>query len=407
MSEPGYEFEGLGRRFVAALIDNLTWLLGGFWLLSFIPESVYENDPEVVGVALFLLATAWFNYFAISEWRWGQTIGKNAMGMRVISVDRGKLSFGQASVRNLLRIVDFFVVGWVMIATSAKRQRLGDRAAGTVVVRRSPAEARNYTVAGAAPIGGGSEPVQPPAAPAAEESPAPEQDTGGRGKLPEISWNVARTVKALIGGILLAGLFAPLLVLPFDPDLDSDAAILVAQGLFGASLILVAVGVASGWDRGRVRDALGQLGLRPVGLKAFGIALLTLIGYYIVVALFATLLVNPEQEDVASELGVNDPSVLVAISAVLMIAVLAPLSEELFFRGMVFSGLRSRFSLWPAALISGVVFGLPHVLTGPLAAIPLTVLGVALAWLYERTGSLWPCIFIHMINNGLALAVTS
>ena len=45
-----------------------------------------------------------------------------------------------------------------------------------------------------------------------------------------------------------------------------------------------------------------------------------------------------------------------------------------------------------------------HAPTGPLAAIPLAVLGVALAWLYERTGSIWLCIIAHAINNSLALS---
>src|SRR5262245_25965101 len=123
------EFEGLGRRFLAALVDNATWLIAGLWLLSYIPTDVYDNDPEVVGVIIFCLLTAWFNYFAVSEWRFGQTIGKNALGARVISVDRTKVSFGQASMRNLLRLVDFFVIGWVMIASTRLHQRLGDKAA--------------------------------------------------------------------------------------------------------------------------------------------------------------------------------------------------------------------------------------------------------------------------------------
>ena len=65
------------------------------------------------------------------------------------------------------------------------------------------------------------------------------------------------------------------------------------------------------------------------------------------------------------------------------------------------------FSFWPALLIAGLVFGMIHAPTGITTVIPLAVLGGALAWLYERTGSLWPCVFAHTINNGLALAVTA
>jgi hypothetical protein len=228
-----------------------------------------------------------------------------------------------------------------------------------------------------------------------------------RGGLPAIGWDLSNTVRGTIGGLLLAGLVAPLLVIPFDPELESDGSLLIAQALFGAALVLVAVGVASRWSFSPLGDALRALGLRRVRLSGFGIALATLLGYYIAAAVFAALVVKPEQEDIAGELGVNDPSIIVAASAIALIAVVAPISEELFFRGMVFSGLRSTMSLWPAALVSGLVFGLPHAITGPLAVIPLTGLGAALAWLYERTGSLWPCVFAHVVNNSLALAVTS
>ena len=59
----------------------------------------------------------------------------------------------------------------------------------------------------------------------------------------------------------------------------------------------------------------------------------------------------------------------------MLIAGLAPIAEELFFRGFVFSGLRSRMTMLPAALISGLVFGLVHAPTGITTVVPLAVLG--------------------------------
>jgi membrane protease YdiL (CAAX protease family)/uncharacterized RDD family membrane protein YckC len=399
----GYEFEGLWRRFVAALIDNLGWLLFFFFYLGQIGVAIYDADAAAGTIFFFVFATAWFNYFALCEWRWGQTIGKNVMGMRVISTDRGKITYGQSSIRNLLRLVDFFVIGWVMIATGEKRQRLGDKAANTVVVRNPNREEKHY---GERPPSPRPE-AEPSTAEKVAAATATDSATAGAAALPTIRWGVSDTVWSLIAGLLLAGLIAPLLVLPFDPQLDSDAALLGAQALFATALIVVAVGTASRWSFSPLGDALTSLGLRSVGLKAFGLALLTLLVYYLAAGLFSVLVLDPEQDDIAGELGVNDPNLLVAISAIVLIAIVAPISEELFFRGMVFAGLRLRFSLWPAAIISGVIFGLPHIFTGPLAVIPLSALGVALAWLYERTGSLWPCVFAHAINNSLALAVAS
>ena len=81
----------------------------------------------------------------------------------------------------------------------------------------------------------------------------------------------------------------------------------------------------------------------------------------------------------------------------------APISEEICFRGMLFGGLRERLPRLAAALLAGLVFGGLHALTGVTAVPPLVFFGFVLALLYERTGSLWPCILLHMLNNSVAL----
>jgi uncharacterized protein len=404
------EYVGFWRRALAALVDNLTWLLGASMLLAYLPGSTWEDQPEVVAVLVFLLLTAWFNYFALTEWRWGQTIGKNATGIEVRSLDGSdRLSFGQASVRNLLRLVDFFVVGELMIATSDRKQRLGDRAAKTVVVRRQ----RAARPAAAAVRGGATDPPRsaPPAPPppvvpppqARPPSPAPAAPGPDRG-FPLVPWPLRRTVWGLALGLVAAIVIAPLLVVPFDPDLDSDGALITTQWIFDGILVAVALGVASAWRFRPLTGALRQLGLREFKLSAFGWMLLMLLAYYVGAVIFSALVLEPEQEDIGKELGVCNPGIGIAVAAVVLIVVAAPLTEELFFRGFFFGGLRSRLSLWPAALLSGVVFGLVHAPTGPTAAIPLAGLGVGLAWLYEKSGSIWPSITAHFLNNSIAIA---
>jgi uncharacterized RDD family membrane protein YckC len=138
---PGPAYASFRRRLLASLVDNASWLIFYFWIYSWvIIGSSLESDTAVI-VAVFLFLSLWFNYFAFCEWRWGQTMGKNATGIEVRSVDGAeRLTYGQASIRNLLRLVDFFVVGELMIATTERRQRLGDKAARTIVVRRAPRE---------------------------------------------------------------------------------------------------------------------------------------------------------------------------------------------------------------------------------------------------------------------------
>jgi membrane protease YdiL (CAAX protease family) len=222
-----------------------------------------------------------------------------------------------------------------------------------------------------------------------------------------VPWNARTTLWWLLGGLALAIIVPPLLVAPFDPELEGDGALLAAQAVFDGLLLFVALGVASDWKFKPLARPLRLLGLRPFRVSAVWIMLGTLVAYYLAAGLFASLVLEPEQEDIGGELGVGNPSIVIAVAAVVTIALLAPVAEELFFRGFVFAGLRTRWSLWPAAIASGLIFGLVHAPTGITTVVPLAALGIALCWLYDRTGSLWPCVIAHMINNSLALALVS
>ena len=240
----------------------------------------------------------------------------------------------------------------------------------------------------------------PPQAPSPPQ--APQVATPDRG-FPLVPWPLRKTLWGLGLGLLLAIIIPSALVAPFDPDLESDGALITVQGIFDGLLVTVALGIASAWRFRPIAGALRSLGLRQFKLSAFGSMFLMLIAYYVGAAIFASLVLQPEQEDIGKELGVCNPGIGIATAAVLLIVVLAPLAEELFFRGFFFAGLRSRLSLWPAAVVSGAVFGLVHAPTGPTAAIPLAGLGVGLAWLYEKSGSIWPSITAHFLNNSLAI----
>jgi membrane protease YdiL (CAAX protease family) len=81
--------------------------------------------------------------------------------------------------------------------------------------------------------------------------------------------------------------------------------------------------------------------------------------------------------------------------------VVAPVVEELFFRGFVFAGLAQRYSWRKAALISSALFALVHL--QPLAIPPIFILGYIFAYLYQRCGSIWPAVLMHVSTNALGL----
>jgi uncharacterized protein len=102
--------------------------------------------------------------------------------------------------------------------------------------------------------------------------------------------------------------------------------------------------------------------------------------------------------------GALDDPLLGPIVGLLIIAG-APLGEELIFRGLFFGWLRRHLSLWPAAIISALVFAAIHGI--PVVMPPVLVLGIAFAWLYEKTGSLWPAIAVHAFHNALVFVTTT
>jgi RDD family protein len=90
-------------------------------------------------VLIVVVGASWIGYFLICEWRWGLTAGKRALRARVVTEYGAPIGFADSVTRNLLRIVDFlpfmYLLGGILAITSARSQRLGDRAAGTLVVR--------------------------------------------------------------------------------------------------------------------------------------------------------------------------------------------------------------------------------------------------------------------------------
>lgn len=132
-------------------------------------------------------------------------------------------------------------------------------------------------------------------------------------------------------------------------------------------------------------------------LPAMGAYLsILLIGFKLVEVLFPNIDLD-QLQDIAFLSAQGNIEMLLAFVALIIIA---PISEEITFRGFLFGGLKKKLGWIGAAVISSLVFALVH---GQLnVAIDTFLLGLVLAWLYRKTKSIWPSIALHAIKNSIA-----
>jgi len=166
-----FQIAGLGTRAIAQIIDLLiVALVEVAVLFSGFGAGTVTNSSTVGGLVIIVFSFInVFGYFWASEALWsGQTVGKKAFRLRAVG-DRGEpLTFMQAGIRNIVRIVDFlpygYGIGMIVLFANGKGKRLGDLAAGTLVVKDSD-HVRLWQLAGGRrpPAGTGMPP--PPKAP--------------------------------------------------------------------------------------------------------------------------------------------------------------------------------------------------------------------------------------------------
>src|ERR1700694_4191515 len=139
-----YQVAGLGTRAIAQLLDLLivTGILIAMFFVAFAAGRMTSSDTVANLIIIIGSFIVIFGYFWISEALWsGQTLGKQSFGLRLGGGRGEPLTFLQAGIRNVVRIVDFlpygYGVGLVVLFANGKGKRLGDLAAGTIVVKDS------------------------------------------------------------------------------------------------------------------------------------------------------------------------------------------------------------------------------------------------------------------------------
>jgi membrane protease YdiL (CAAX protease family) len=163
------------------------------------------------------------------------------------------------------------------------------------------------------------------------------------------------------------------------------------------------------------REQLG-FGLGPSRLREAGLGFLSGLALYpaiaFIVGLPLTILfsaISGQQATTPDQLPPHLTGATAAMS-VLLAVFIAPVVEETFFRGLLFRAIRDRHGFWPGALISGVIFGLVHFVPAPwqdavLLQSIMVFTGIALAWIYERRGTILADIAAHMAFNLIGIAL--
>ena len=244
-------------------------------------------------------------------------------------------------------------------------------------------------------------PAPPPGdpAPAAASQLEPHEQSGRDGWPP---WLSIAGFAAGYGTTIVVGLFVLVIAGAFgasakDPPPGVNIGLTVGQNL-------ALVGAAYFFAMLSGRPAAADFGLRPAPLKrSVKLLVAVWIGFFVLSAIWAAALGLEERQTLPDELGANG-ALINALAVIVLVTVIAPLGEELFFRGFFFGALRNWHGPVLAALLTGALFGGIHAGSSPVGyLVPLAFFGIGLCLLYELTGSLYPPIALHALNNSIAL----
>lgn len=215
-------------------------------------------------------------------------------------------------------------------------------------------------------------------------------------------WTATAALFTAVGGTLLAGIVVAVAAAATGANLQHLPSWVGIVSSYGGDIVLIACALGFARLRGRVHGS--ALGLRPpdAALAALGLMVAAGAAVFLFGLVWQNIAHLEQQEDLTKKLGADDgTSALVAIA--ILVCVAAPIAEETFFRGFFFGAVRNWRGVWPAAVITGLVFGAVHVGSYSVAYLPpLAFLGFALCLVRWRSGSLYPCIALHAMNNGLA-----
>lgn len=172
-------------------------------------------------------------------------------------------------------------------------------------------------------------------------------------------------------------------------QLAQSALVIVAELAY-----LLPVVVVLAWKRIPWR----YLGFGNFDWGTLGIGCGTLLGAYVIIMVhnlvITALGIAPQGQAILDVLNALDSPVWLIVAAVIV----APLVEEIFFRGFLFRGFRRKYGWVNAMLLSSAIFAAAHL--DPVSLLPTFLLGLVFSFTYHRSNSVWPGVILHFLVNG-------
>jgi hypothetical protein len=213
----------------------------------------------------------------------------------------------------------------------------------------------------------------------------------------------------LVGLAWIFGVFIALqvvaagILIAFDADPTDEAEQLTAllATLVADAVALVGIPL---WLLGGRIAGVRALGLRKPSWSVVGWGIAGLALSYVALGIYVGLVAVIGIDELEPVSAIDDDSIfrnayLVAITGIVVVFV-APIAEEIFFRGFLIGGIARRWSLIPAVVVSAAVFAAIHVDVGSL--IPFAIIGVIFAFIYLRSGNLLSSVVAHTLFNTIA-----
>ena len=213
-------------------------------------------------------------------------------------------------------------------------------------------------------------------------------------------WHVLIAYAVILGLIQLYFLFAGFFT-------GSEIYVISGNMLYTSLFAVVPIFIAAGL----FRRPLAEIGLRKepfFGVLGRGLLSGYIIYLLVVVVSYVNLLLFPQAMETPQEIMniISNPATesYVLFSYIFLTVILAPLGEEIFFRGFLYPSLKRPLGRIPAMLMAGALFGFVHL--DLLHALPLVVGGIALCWLYDKYNNIWINIIAHALWNAVSVLIT-